>query len=229
MGNVGGQLVRGVLVARCFLENQFMPATIDYTTEATLSDIFTTDNFTDELHKYLGLDPAVSAADQPVDVDELLTSVLHIVEQDQWRIILEKTVTLRLPYNALCARDNKVYLPYGSVAAITTFAYEDSDDASQTLDASNYTLYSDEPAFLWAENWWSVLSLSSTNPLPITLTYTTGYDSFNKIPRSTLQAIKVMCYHHFVNRGYENHPIPLSYRHHADQALLNNRRVEEYL
>jgi len=206
-----------------------MPATIDYTTEAAMSGIFTTSNFTDELHKYLGLDPAVSLANQPIDVDELLQSVLQVVEGDQWRVLLEKTITLQLPYCAISARDNRIYLPYGTVAALTTFAYTDNNEDAQTLSASNYTVYSEEPAFIWAEVWEDVLTLSTKEPYPITLTYTTGYDAFAKIPRSTLQAIKIMCYHHFVNRGAEDMAIPMAYQHHVSQAMHNNRRVQEYL
>ena len=206
-----------------------MTVHIDYTTEETLGNIFTTANFTDELHKYLGLDPAVSSANQPIDVDELLTSVLHIVEQDQQRVILEKTVTLTLPYYALNACDNKIFLPYGSVASLTSFAYEDADDASQTLASGNYTIFSNEPAFIWAENWWSVLTLSSTNPLPITITYTTGYDAFAKIPRSTLQAIRILCYHHYVNRGQEDMAIPRAYNHHMEQGVLGHARLQEFM
>lgn len=211
------------------LDETAMPASIDYTTEATLGDIFTTANFTDELHKYLGLDPAVAAGNQPIDVDVLLTSILHIVEQDQERVILEKTVTLKLPYTAFLSYDNKVYLPYGPVAALTTFAYEDLNDDSQTLAGSAYTLFSEEPAFIWNKNWWNEFTLSSTHPYPVTLTYTTGYDAFAKIPRSTLMAIMVMCYHHFTNRGGENAETPDAYQHHVCQALLNHPRLSEFL
>jgi hypothetical protein len=206
-----------------------MGAYVDYTTEALVSTLFNAGNFTDDLHRYLGLDPAVPALHQPVDVEDLLHSAIHIVETDQWRLILPKTITLSLPYKALCASDNKVFLPYGKVSSLTTFAYEDSDDASQTLSSANYTLFSNPPAFIWAENWFDVLTLSSTNPLPITLTYTTGYTSFDEIPRSTLQAIKIMCYHHFVNRGETDVGLPMAYKHHMMHDIANNRRSQEFV
>lgn len=206
-----------------------MTATISYTLEESLSTLFTAGNFIDELHKYLGLDPAISAANQPVDVSELLKSVLHVIEGDQWRVILEKPITLSLPYMALDAMDNRIYLPYGKVSSITTFAYTDTDEAAQTLDSSNYSLFSEEPAFLWAENWHNIISVSTKSPLPITLTYTTGYSAFDQIPRSTLQAIKILAYHHFVNRGEDDASIPMAYKHHVTQSMFNNRRVQEFL
>ena len=204
-------------------------ATIDYTTENAVGSIFTTANFTDELHKYLGLDPAVAAANQPIDITELLTTVLRIVEEDQWRVILPKTITLRLPYSALNARDNRIYLPYGRVSTLTTFAYTDTSSVSQTLDSANYTLASEEPAYLWNESWHSEIKVNTKSPDPITLTYTTGYDQFDKIPRPTLQAIRLLCYHHFVNRSMEHSQLPDAYRHHVGQHMLNNRRLQEYL
>jgi len=206
-----------------------MGAKIQYDTESALGTLFTTANFTDELHKYLGLDPAVSSANQPLDVNDLLLSLLHIVEGDQWRVILPKTITLSLPYKAFCALDNRVYLPFGEVSSITTFAYTDSSGVAQTLASSNYTLYSEEPSFIWADNWYSVMTLSTTVPVPVTLTYTTGYTAFADIPRGTLQALKVLAYHHFVNRGDEDKPLPMAYKHHVSQDMLNHRRSLEFV
>lgn len=207
-----------------------MATTIDYTNEDVVSTLFAT-SYTDELHKYLGLDPAVSAANQPVDVDELLHDALHIIEGDQFRNILQKPVTLELPYSAFTARDNKVYLPYGSVSSVTSFTWTESDDTTSTLvEGTDYTLYGNEPAFLWAENWFSVMSdLNTSNPEVVTIVYTTGYSAFAEIPRGTLSAIKVLCYYLFNNRGLDDIPLPVAYKHQVSQAMANNRRALEYV
>lgn len=59
-------------------------------------------------------------------------------------------------------------------------------------------------------------------PEPIEISYTTGYSSFDEIPRSTLQAIKVLGYHLFMNN--ESEEIPNAYKDLAGQAKLMNIR-----
>lgn len=207
-----------------------MTATIDYTSEDAVSTLFDTD-FTDDLHLYLGLDPTLDSSDQPVSVDDLLHDAIHIVEGDQWRNILNKDVLLQIPYDAFCATDNKIYLPFGTVNSVTTFTYIDSDGDEQTLtEGTDYTLYTQEPAFCWADNWWDVVTdLTTDNPVAAEITYTTGYSSFSEIPRGTLRALKIMCYYIFNNRGLDDVQVPMAYRHQCMQAMANNRRALEYV
>jgi len=204
---------------------------IDYTTEDAVTSLFTDANFIDDLHRYLGLDPTLDAAYQPIDVTDLLHTAIHMVEKDQWRVILPKTVALKLPYQAFCAQDKKVFLPYGQITSITSFTWTDADGAEQSLTSgTDYTLYDQEPSFLWAEQWLTVMNdLSTTHPTVATVSYTAGYTSFAKIPRGTLQAIKTLCYYLFNNRGLDNIELPMAYKHQVSQDMLNNRRCLEFI
>jgi len=208
-----------------------MTTSLDYSTETAVSTLFSASDFQDELHRYLGLDPTLAAAHQPIDVEDLLHSAIHLVEKDQWRLILPKAVTLTLPYLACTALDNKIFLPYGSVTSVTSFTWVDSDDANNTLTAgTDYTLYGSEPSFLWAENWFDVMSdLNTINPEVITIVYSTGYTSFDSIPRGTIHAIKTLCYYLFNNRGLDNIELPMAYRHQVSQDMANNRRALEFV
>ena len=208
-----------------------MTTFVDKSTEDAVTDLFSASDFTDDLHLYLGLDPAVSSANQPIDVEGLLRDALSIAEQDQWRSILSKDVTLSLPYRAFCANDNKIYLPYGQVNSITSFTYQDADSADQTLtEGTDFTLYSYEPAYLWAENWFNLMDLNSTEPEVVSIVYNTGYTAFNQVPRSTLSALKIMCYHLFNSRDDTNKSdiTPMAYRHTVTQAMANSRRCTEF-
>lgn len=208
-----------------------MASSIDYTTETAVSTLFSATDFQNDLHRYLGLDPTLDAAHQPIDVEDLLHSAIHLVEKDQWRLILPKTVTLKLPYQAFSALDNKVFLPYGAVSSITSFTWVDGDDANQTLtEGTDYTLYGTEPAFLWAENWHNEMSdLNTVNPEVATIVYTTGYTAFANIPRGTIHALKTLCYYLFNNRGLDNIELPMAYKHQCQQDMANNRRALEYV
>jgi hypothetical protein len=207
-----------------------MASSIDYSTETAVSTLFSASDFTNDLHRYLGLDPALDASYQPIDVEDLLHSAIHIVEKDQWRLILNKEVTLKIPYQAFCARDNKIYLPYGTVSTVTSFNYIDSAGDTQPLvEGTDYTLYGTEPAFLWAENWFDVVDLNSDEPEVATIVYTTGYSTFNSIPRGTIHALKTLCYYMFNNRGLDSVDIPMAYKHQCSQDMLNNRRALEYI
>jgi len=124
-----------------------------------------------------------------------------------------------------------VFLPYGPVSSLTTFTYIDADGDSNNVSSSDYTIRIGTPTRLWAADWSLVLPQISqkSGDLPVTITYTPGYTSFAEIPRSTLQALKILCYHEFVNRGEEDKPIPQAYCHHVSQAMINSHRACEFL
>jgi hypothetical protein len=204
-------------------------ATIDYTSEANVVSLFPSE-FIDDFTLFLGLDPAVASQHQPVDILTLLRNCISTVERDQWRFILRKSVVVHLPANRISPPecDGRIYLPYGKVSALTSFTYvKEATPTVQTAVTSNqYTLHSSEPSWLWNKNWYSVLTdLYEDHPLPITITYTTGYSTFEEIPWSTLMAIKILAYHQFVNRGESWQPLPDSYTHHMMHDMLRNQRA----
>lgn len=203
-----------------------MRSSINYGTETPVTDLFPK-QFLDDFTLYLGLDPDVDPRYQPIDIIDHLKACISTVERDQWRIVLPKQVVL---VGDLCDLhkygDNRVYLPYGNVDELTSFTYIDKNSETQTV-SSGYTLNTMEPCFLWASNWNTVAPANTENPIAVTITYTTGYSSFSAIPSSTIQAIKVLAYHLFVNRGEESVDLPKAYAHLVNQDMIRNQRCME--
>lgn len=217
-----------------------MVATIDYTTEAKLSTLLS-DVQVQEVTKYLGLDPSVARKHQPIDVELLLCECLHTIESYQASVILEKTVILDLPYEALCKSHGRIYLPYGptSLTDLVVSYYEETTgavgDPGRTRTTIAQTLFVSDlnyPAFLFCEDWTATEltdDIDTDIPLPFRVSYTAGYSSFAAMPNSIYQAMKVLAYYTFTNRGEASVDLPLSYHHFADENLLTNRDVQEYI
>jgi uncharacterized phiE125 gp8 family phage protein len=210
-----------------------MPATVDLSSEAALSDLFD-DDFVRELTRYLGLDPDTQPEDMPLDITELLTDAVAVCEQEQWRFIRRKSVSLLLPFSAFLECDKLVFLPFGPISSLSTFSYTDEDGATQTISSSDYTIYAGEPARLWCNDWNALFTnIDTKQPYPITVAYTTGYSTYAAVPRATVRALKVLCYHMFEQRDSVSDsvqtPVPQSYEAHRDLNMLNNRRALKYI
>jgi hypothetical protein len=213
-----------------------MTATIDYSTEAALTTLFDVTKV-DEVTLYLGLDPAVAKEHQPQDVEQLMLECLHAIETIQASVILQKTVTLDLPYKALCRSDGRIYIPYGA-PTITSMSYyktttgNEGDPARTRTAIDTETFFTDlnYPAFLYSSNWDDLVDdIDDEMPLPIRIVYTTGYTSFASMPRSIYSALKILAQYTFANRGEENVELPSAFHYYADQNLLTQREVQEYI
>jgi hypothetical protein len=209
-----------------------MPAIIDYANQDALSVLFNS-AFMDEIKQNLGLDPSTDTADLPLNVESLLAEAISVLEQQQWRFIRRKPVTMQLPYEAFFSLDKLLFLPYGPASSLTTFSFTDTDGASQNVSSSEYTLYAGEPLKLWCDDWQSILpNIDDNLPYPVTITYTTGYSTFAAIPPSTIRALKILTYHMFEYRDLlaigQASIIPEGYRAHADLDMLNCRRAIRY-
>jgi hypothetical protein len=209
-----------------------MPQVIDRVNEDALSVLFS-DNFMNSLKQHLGYDPTTPCADLPFDLEGLLEEVISIVEQQQWRFIRRKPVTMLLPFEAFQEPDCMLFLPYGSVASLTSFTYKDTDGANIAVQSSEYTLYQSEPIKLWCRDWYSVFTdIDSEMPYPITITYTPGYQYYQQIPRSTIRAIRVLAYHIHEYRDAiaegNASMLPQGYEHHRDLNFLNCQRAIKY-
>ena len=209
-----------------------MATKLDYTTEATLESLFS-DSYVYDLTRYLGLDPLVDLIDQPINVRELLHDCVQHMEQWQFRSILQKTVTMTLPYEAFCDADNQLFLPYGNMTTLATATYVDTDGTSQDWQAStDYSLLTNNPPCkLWANNWDTVFpTIDRDLPEPITLTYVAGYASFSAVPRSTRSALQLMCKYHYDQRGTaRDMPVPPSVRQWTYIDALDVKRCEKWL
>jgi len=201
-----------------------MPLVIDRTSEAALTTLFDTD-FIRSLTKYLGMDADTPSEDMPLSVNELLEEAISACEQEQWRFILPKQVKLLVPVEAFTDYDRLVFLPLG-VAATVAIAYTDTDAA--TVQFTDFTKYDGEPIRLYSDTWMDMVNDCSEDPYPITITYTPGYTSYAKVPKSTVRALKLLVSYNFEFRGIDA-PIPEAYKHHRNLAWLNNDRANRYI
>ena len=210
-----------------------MPMYVDLSSEALLSTIVTED-FLRSVKRNIGFDPETPVESLPVDLEELLHECISTCEKEQWRFILEKTVTLYLPYEAFTTQDKLLFLPFGRVTQLESFSYVQSDGTSANVSSSDYTIYSAEPSKLWADDWSEVFEdINDEQPYPITLSYTTGYSDYDSVPKSTLRALKILAYHLFEYRDAisENSAseLPQGYRQLRDLDLLNDHRAIRYV
>jgi hypothetical protein len=201
-----------------------MPLVIDRTSEAALSTLFDTD-FIRSLTQYLGMDPDTPSDDMPLSVNELLEEAISSCEQEQWRFILPKEVTLLLPVEAFCDYDQLLFLPLGTASDLVV-SYTDTAGATQTF--TDFIKYTGEPIRLWSNNWSDLIDDCFESPYPISLTYTPGYTSYSQIPKSTIRALKVLVCHNFEFRGMDI-PIPKAYEHNRNLAWMNNERASRYI
>ena len=210
-----------------------MPMYVDLASEAALSTIVTS-VLLDSTKRNIGFDPETPAENLPVDLEELLHECIATCEKELWRFILRKPITLNLPYEAFCNRDGLVFLPFGRVTTLDDFTYIKSDLTTGTVSASDYTLYTSEPSKLWAEDWSEVLDeINDVQPYPITITYTTGYATYDAVPKSTIRAIKILAYHLFEYRDAISDgsvsELPQGYCQLRDLNLLNDHRAIKYI
>jgi uncharacterized phiE125 gp8 family phage protein len=210
-----------------------MPAIIDLSSEAAVTDIVTS-NFVASVQKNLGFDASTDAADLPVDIEELLHECIQICEREQWRFILTKSVTLLLPFEALCKADGLIFLPFGPVTALDTFTYINEDGDATAIDAADYTIYPGEPAKLWAQSWVDLVDdIDVEQPYPITIEYTTGYATYDDVPKPTIRALKILAYHLFEYRDAISDgsvsELPQGYCQLRDLNLLNDKRAIKYV
>jgi hypothetical protein len=201
-----------------------MPLTIDRTSEAELATLFDT-AFINSLTQYLGIDPLTPSEDMPLSITELLEEAISTTEQEQWRFILPKEVSILLPVEAFMACDKMLFLPLG-VASEVVINYTDTNGDAQTFD--DFTQYAGEPIRLWSDNWSDLTDDCFDENYPITAVYTPGYTSYSEIPKSTIRALKILTVHNFEYRGTDA-PIPKAFRHNCDLAWLRNERANRYI
>lgn len=201
-----------------------MPLVIDRTSEAALTTLFDTD-FIRSLTQYLGMDADTPSEDMPLSVNELLEEAISSCEQEQWRFILPKDVTLLLPVEAFAELDKMVVLPLG-VATEVSISYKDLEEDTQTF--TDFTLYTGEPIRLYSDSWYDLINDCFEEPYPITVSYRPGYTSIEEVPKSTVRALKLLTAYNFEYRGADV-PMPQAYKHNMMLGWLNNDRANRYI
>lgn len=210
-----------------------MPLYIDLSTEAAASTLIT-QAFINDVKRNIGFDPETPDSELPVDIVGLINTSMTICEKEQWRFLLRKTANLSLPYEAFLAADRLLVLPFGRVTSLTTFIYKKYDGTTANISSANYTVYPHEPSKLWCKDWSALFTdIDNDQPYPITVAYQTGYSSFSEIPRSTVQAIKILAYHLYEFRdAVSDNPVselPQGYCALRDHNLLNDMRAIKYV
>lgn len=208
-----------------------MSAVIDYTTEVDLTTLFD-QPFIDEVTKYLGLDPNVPTNHQPVNIHSMIHQSLRMLETEQWRVILPKEVILHLPREAFCYPDNRIYLPFGEVSTITSLTYIDTAEVLTDITSrvgDDIYLYTRPTGFLYSDIWNTFL-VHTKLPEPITIAYTPGYTSPSEVPPGVKNALKLMVYEDFEQRGNEGlTEYSDACKHHQRQGWLRHPRLLEVI
>lgn len=210
-----------------------MPMHIDLSSEDDLS-VIVTDAFRKAVKFNIGFDSETPDEQLPVNIDDLMHQCIAICEKEQWRFILRKTVALSLPVSAFNCPDRLLFLPFGTVSELDGFTYLKSDNTTAAVSSESYNVLPHEPSKLWAADWNTVLpNIHEEHPYPVTVTYTTGYASYDEVPKSTLRALMILAYHFFEYRDAVSESnivgLPQGYQQLRDLSLLNDMRAVKYI
>lgn len=160
--------------------------------------------------------------------DTYISSLLEVasdtVSEMAGKALINQTWQLQL---GMVSGQSRVYLPYAPIVSITSIAYYDGDDSSQSADVGDYALKGDNDT-AWIEPagtgvWPSMYD----RPDALTITYLAGYGtSPANVPPNLRHAVLMLAAHWFENRETANHAaamvkeIPFSV-----EALVNQSRV----
>lgn len=133
----------------------------------------------------------VDGDDDDTLIESLITSSRQYVENYTGRSLMSQTRVMKLDYFP-CA---EIELMNGPVTSVTSVKYQDSDDAEQTVNASDYwtDLQTRWPRIRVKNSWPS----AKCRPGSIVITYVCGYAT---IPEPLLTAIKRIVAHKYENR-----------------------------
>jgi len=134
----------------------------------------------------------VDAADDDALIDDLIKSARRHIEQRIWRSLIDTTLELTLECLPNGARE--IFLPFGPVDSITTFAYVDTDGNGQTLNVSTdiqKSLYSEPPYIIPAYNTnWPTVRKQVAGA---TITYVGGYGTAGTdVPQDIIAAMYLL-------------------------------------
>jgi len=127
---------------------------------------------------------------------KLIELAVENVQTDSNRAVCTQTVTLNLDR---FPGGNRIDIPFGQLATVTSLAYLDTEGNSQTWASSNYEVDTARDAgCVWLAyniSWPSIRSIQNA----VTLTYTAGHAT-SDIPRVAWEAVMLQVAHAFENR-----------------------------
>lgn len=138
----------------------------------------------------------ISSSDQANVLPLYLESAVAWVEKFTGRSLMPQTWRATFPHFP-----ERAWLPFAApFTAISSVTYYDTDNVSQTLASSVYTVPADsEPACLMLVSGQSWPSLFCRDDA-VTITYTAGYAQASDVPTPLRQAVLVLAGHFYENR-----------------------------
>lgn len=158
----------------------------------------------------------VDGTDEDDLIDALVLAATSAVEEATGRALVTQTWDY-----AVSQPSGKVMLPLHPVASVSTLAYYDTDDNSQTLTVSDYYLFKG-PDKAWLEpkdnvDWPEMKDRADA----LTVTFTAG-QAVASVPQALKQAILLLVAHWFENREAvgDTSELPLAYDYLISQHKL---------
>ena len=167
-----------------------------------------------EVKNYLKVD---TSADDTL-ITTLLQSAREVAERYLNQALITQTITEKLDRLS----NPTIYLSVSPVISVSSFQYADSQNTTQTYNASNYIVDTfDKPARLslaYGKTWPTLYG----NINDVTITYTAGYGSTAaSVPMQIRQAILMMIADSYDNREDYVKKLPT-----ASEYLLDQYRVQ---
>jgi uncharacterized phiE125 gp8 family phage protein len=139
----------------------------------------------------------ITTTDEDSDILGYIYAATEVAENYMQRQLVSATWVLSVPlptysnyYGLSPATCWITYLPIGKVTGITTVKYYDSNNALQTLAATNNWEYVDDNAGQYIR--WISLPSTYDRTDAIEITYTAGWSAQEEIPESIKVAIKML-------------------------------------
>lgn len=168
------------------------------------------DSFTFDAHARLG---------HPDDGNVISAVYLPAAVQrfDGWSGILKRALVTQTWAVSFPAFSAFMRLPLGPVQSVSSVAYFDNDNATQTADASSYRLHRDAIGdyIVPVDSWPSTYSRDDA----VTVEWVAGYgDTASSVPAPIRSAILLTASHLYENRedsiiGVQSMPIPMGAQH----------------
>ena len=167
-----------------------------------------------EVKNYLKVDTSVD--------DTLITTLLQSAREVAERYLNQALITQTITEKLDRLSNPTIYLSVSPVMSVSSFQYADSQNTTQTYNASNYIVDTfDKPARLslaYGKTWPTLYG----NINDVTITYTAGYGSTAaSVPMQIRQAILMMIADSYDNREDYVKKLPT-----ASEYLLDQYRVQ---
>lgn len=126
-------------------------------------------------------------------ISGLISAASGAVEEMTGRAVVTQTWALSLP-----SVSGKVYLPKTPVQSVSSIAYYDADNASQTLTVSDYYLFKDQEKAWLEPKPNAVWPTTYDRADAVTITFVAGYST---VPQELKHAALLLIEHWYEHRG----------------------------